>query len=142
MLLSQIFYWKRPQGFKAQIFMSDWVGIVSRVIRVLMTLWKSKVSCKWSYKLNRIRIGRIRMFPFSSDSPYDSVTSFRVWPSENQIVWVGSGSGMINQSQCKFPRFVIGLVLPLLLATPKTQFSLDRKQSSHKQNQNAFFTRL
>ena len=127
---------------KAQVFISDRVGMVSRVIRVLLTLWKSKVSCKWSYKLNRIGIGRIRTFPFSFDSAYDSVASFRLWPSENQIVRVGSGSGRINQSQCKFPHFVIGLVLPLLLATPKTQFSLDRKQNSHKRNQNAFFTSL
>ena len=122
MPLSQIFYWNRPQGFKAQVFISDRVGIVSRVIRVLMTLWKSKVSCKWSYKLNRIGIGRIRTFPFSSDSAYYSVASFCLWPSENQIVQVGSGSGRINQSHCKFPHFVIGSVLPLLLAIPKTQF--------------------
>ena len=37
-----------------------------------------------------------------------------------------------------FPRFVIGLVLPLLLATPVTQFSLDRKRRSRKRiNHNA-----
>ena len=36
--------------------------------------------------------------------------------SEIQIVGVGSGSGRKNQSQCSFPRFVIGVVLPLLLA--------------------------
>ena len=36
------------------------------------------------------------------------------------IVGVGSRSGRINQSQYKFPSFVIGLVLLLLLATPTT----------------------
>ena len=59
------------------------------------------------------------------------------------IVGVGSRSGRINQSQCKFPSFAIGLVLLLLLATKtepsfhlivsdgvvsgiRTLFSLDR----------------
>ena len=36
-----------------------------------------------------------------------------------------------DKPQCTFARFVIGLVLLLLLATPTTQFSLDRKQQSH-----------
>jgi len=35
--------------------------------------------------------------------------------SWNHIVRVRSGSGSINQSQCSFTRFVIGLVIPLLL---------------------------
>ena len=50
-----------------------------------------------------------------------------------------------KDKQGTFPRFVIGLVLPLLLATPTTQFSLDRKRRSRKRNQedqNAVFTRL
>ena len=34
-----------------------------------------------------------------------------------QIVGVGSRSGRINQSQCTFPRFVIGLDLLLPLPT-------------------------
>ena len=34
----------------------------------------------------------------------------------------------------------LGLVLPLLLATPTTQFSLDRKRWNRKRNQNAVFT--
>ena len=65
--------------------------------------------------------------------------SFR--SSENQIVGVGSKRGSINQSQFTFPRFVIGLVRLLLLATPTTQFSLDRKRRSRRRNQNAVFTR-
>ena len=39
------------------------------------------------------------------------------------------------------PPLVIGLVLPYLLATPTTQFSLDRKRRSRKGNQKAVFTR-
>ena len=44
-----------------------------------------------------------------------------------QIVRVRSRSGRINQSQCMFPRFVIGLVPLLLLPTPTVWFSLDHK---------------
>ena len=52
---------------------------------------------------------------------------FPVWSSENQIV--GVGSRRISQSQCTFPLFVIGLVLLLLLPTPKIWFSLDHKRN-------------
>ena len=52
--------------------------------------------------------------------------TFRLWSSENQIVGVGKRRGRINQSLCTFPRFVIGLVLPFLLASPTTKFSLNR----------------
>ena len=38
-----------------------------------------------------------------------------VGSSENRIVGVGSRSGRINQSQCTFPRFMIGLVLKNVL---------------------------
>ena len=57
--------------------------------------------------------------------PTPSLT-FRLRSSEKQIVGVRKRSGRINQSRCTFPRFVIGLVLPLLLASPTTQFSLNR----------------
>ena len=62
--------------------------------------------------------------------------------SENQIVRARSRSGRMNQSKFTFQCFVIGLALPLLLATPTTQFSLDHKWWSRKRNQNAFYTRL
>ena len=58
------------------------------------------------------RVRRIRTFPFSSDSAYDYVVYDLV--KTTPIM------------QCTFPRFVIGFVLPLLLVTPTTQFSLDR----------------
>ena len=57
--------------------------------------------------------------------------------SENQIVGVGSTSRRMSQSQYSLKRLVIGLVLPLLLATPTTQFLLDRERRSRKSNQNA-----
>ena len=52
--------------------------------------------------------------------------TFRLWSSENQIAGVGKRSERIKQSQCTFPRFVIGLVFPLLLASSTIQFTLDR----------------
>ena len=55
--------------------------------------------------------------------------TFRLWSGENQIVGVGRRNGRINQSQCSFPRFVIGLVLPLLLPTWTIWFSLDHKRN-------------
>ena len=94
-------------------------------------------SRKRSHKLDGIGVGKIRTFPFSCYSAYYPVASFRLWSSENQIVGVGSRSGRISQSKCSLKRFVIGLVLPLLLATPTTQFSLDRKRRSRKLNNNA-----
>ena len=35
----------------------------------------------------------------------------------------------LNQSQCTFPHFVIGLVLPFVLPTPTIWFSLDHKRN-------------
>ena len=68
--------------------------------------------------------------------------TFRLWSSKNQTVGVGSRRGRINQSQCMFPHFAIGSVLPLQLATSTTQFSLYCKRRIRKRNQNAVFTRL
>ena len=45
------------------------------------------------------------------------------------MVGVGSRSGRTSQSQCTFPRFEIGFVLLLLLATPTIWFSLDHKRN-------------
>ena len=47
---------------------------------------------------------------------------------------VESRSVRINQSQCSFPLFVIGLVLLLLLASSKTQFLQHRKPRSRNRN--------
>ena len=52
----------------------------------------------------------------------------RLWSCEKQIVGVGSKTGRLKQSQCTFPRFVIGLVLPLLLPTRTICISLDHKR--------------
>ena len=45
------------------------------------------------------------------------------------MVGVGGGSGRINQWKCTFPRFVIGLVLPLLLPILTIWFWLDHKRN-------------
>ena len=86
-------------------------------------------SHKRSHKLDGIGVRRIRTFPFLPTPLTTPSLTFRFWSSENQVVGVGSRSGGINQSQCTFPRFVIGLVLPLLLPTPTIWFSLDHKRN-------------
>ena len=65
-----------------------------------------------SHKRDGIGDGRIRTFPFSCDSVYYLVKT-RVSESEVE-------AGRINQSQSTFPRFVTGLLLPLLLSTSTT----------------------
>ena len=86
-------------------------------------------SCKQSHKSNRIGVRRIRTFPFLPTLLMTPSLMFRLKSSESQIVGVRSRRGRINQSQCTFPHFVIGLVLPLLLPTPTIWFSLDHKRN-------------
>ena len=87
-----------------------------------------KRSRKRSHKLDGIRVGRIRTFPFSSDSAYDSVAydlvKTRLTESEAEAEDLTNNKARIEH--CDW------LILPLLLATPTMQFSLDRKQRSHK----------
>ena len=114
------------------VFTSDRVGIgvVSGVVRALMTLWKSKIGVvsgvvralmtEWKSKIGVVsrvisateseseESERFHFLPTPLTTP--SLT-FRLWSSENQIVGVGSRGRRISQSECKFPRFVIGLVL-------------------------------
>ena len=70
----------------------------------------------WCGSQRQIRVGRIRSFHFF----WLSLWLCCSWSSENQIVGVGRSGRRINQSQCTFPCFVIGLVLPFLLVTPTT----------------------
>ena len=64
----------------------------------------------WCHKHDGIRVRRIRTFPFLPTPLTTPSLAFCLWSSENQIVGVGIRSGRINQSQCTFPCFVIGLV--------------------------------
>ena len=59
--------------YKALVFASDGVRVrvVNRVIRGLMKI--KNPSRKQSHKHDGIGVGRTRMFPFSSDSAYNSV---------------------------------------------------------------------
>ena len=96
------------------VFTSDrvGVGVVSGVVRALMTLWKSNIGVVSGVisatESESEESERFHFLPTPLTTP--SLT-FRLWSSENQIVGVGSRSGRISQSECKFPRFVIGLVL-------------------------------
>ena len=86
-------------------------------------------SRKRRHKRDGIGVRRIRTFSFLPTPLTTPSLAFRLWSSENQIIIVGSRSGRINQSQCTFPRFVIGVVLPLLLPTPTIWFSLNHKRN-------------
>ena len=72
---------------------------------------------------------RFHFFPTPRTNP---LLMFCLWSIENQIVGVGSRSERINQSQCTFPWFVIGLVLLLLLPTQTIWFSLHHKRNVSK----------
>ena len=91
----------------------------------LVKYWSSMQSLKGRIALSLVTTWRQWSSPFSSDSAYNSV-AYKL-SSENQIVRVGRRSQRIDQSQCMFPCFVIGLVLLLLLVTLTTQFTLDHK---------------
>ena len=75
------------------------------------------------------------MFPVSADSAYDSVVYMLV--KTKLLEAEAEGKTNHNARSCTF---VIGLFHSLLLVTPTTKFSLDRKWQSCKQNQNAVFT--
>ena len=88
-------------------------------------------SRKQSHKLDGIRVRRIRTFPFL---PIPSTT-----PSL-MIQWkLGCRSRMQKRKNQSIAKSGIEhchwFILPLLLATPTMQFSLDCKQRRHKQNQ-------
>ena len=55
------------------MFTSDGVGV--RVVRELMydLVKLENQSCKWSHKCDGIGVGKIRTFPFSYYSAYDSI---------------------------------------------------------------------
>ena len=80
------------------------VGIISIVVRALMTLWKSKIGV-----ISRVisALGQSRR-----NQKVSIFFRLRLWlsnwrSSENQIVGFGSRSVRINQSQCMFPCFVM-----------------------------------
>ena len=117
-------------------------------------------SCKWSHKStydlvkiqNRshkrshkhyaIGVRRIRTFPFFLTPLITPSPTFLLWwKPDCRSRKQKCNPMMINQSHCTLPCFVIGLVLPLLLVTPMTQFLLDHKRRSCKWNENAVFTR-
>ena len=93
-------------------------------------------SRKRSHKLDGIGVGRIRTFPFL---PIPVTT-----PSP-MIQWK-LGCRSWKQKRKKQPIARPGIehchwfILPLLLATPTMQFSLDHKRRTHKQSQ--FFSRF
>ena len=88
-------------------------------------------SRKQSHKLDGIGVGRIRTFPFLP-IPFTTPSLMIQWKL---------GCRSRKQKRKNQPIAKPGIehchwfILPLLLATPTMQFSLDRKQRRHKQNQ-------
>ena len=87
---------------------SDGVGV--GVVKALMTWWKSKIGVVSGVRSateseSELESERLHFLP----TPLTTLSlNFRLWSRENQIVGVGSRRGRINQSQCTFPRPVIG----------------------------------
>ena len=121
-LKSQIPSFKYDAVIKRLVFTSDGVGVgvgvVSVVVRALMTYWKSRENI---FSCENLWIGAVSgaISATESESEESSLT-FPLWSSDNQIVGVGRRSGRKNHSQCTFSCFVKGLVLPLLLENSMT----------------------
>ena len=88
-------------------------------------------SRKRSHKLDGIGVGRIRTFPFLP-IPFTTPSLMIQWK-------LGCRSRKQKRKTQPIARPGIEhchwFILPLLLATPTMQFSLDRKRRSHKKNQ-------
>ena len=88
-------------------------------------------SCKQSHKLDGIGVRRIRTFPFLP-IPFTTPSLMIQWKL---------GCRSRKQKRKNQPIAKSGIehchwfILPLLLATPTMQFSLDHKQRRHKQNE-------
>ena len=88
-------------------------------------------SCKPNHKLNGIGVGRIRTFPFLPN-PFTTLSHTIEWKlghRSRKQTWKNQPIERPEIEHCHW------FILPLLLAPPTMQFSLDRKQWSHKQNQ-------
>ena len=94
-------------------------------------------SRKRSHKRGGIGLRRIRTFPFRLYLLTTPSLTFRLWSGE-QIVGVGSRIGRIKQSQCTFPRFVIGWFSSSASASYADNLVFTRKRS----DRNAVFTRF
>ena len=71
--------------FKLLVFTGGGVGIVSWVVRALVTFWKSKIGVVSSHKRDEIGVGRIRAFPFSSYSVVYDLVKTRLSESEAEV---------------------------------------------------------
>ena len=88
-------------------------------------------SRKQSHKLHGIGVGRIRTFPFLP-IPFTTPSLMIQWKLGCRSQKQKRKNQPIAKSGIEHCHWFI---LPLLLATPTMQFSLDRKQRRHKQTQ-------
>ena len=105
-----------------------WVGVV----RELMTKWKSKIGVvSGVISSTAVGVWRIRTFPFLP-IPFTTPSLMIQWK-------LGCRSRKQKRKNQPIARSGVEhchwFILPLLLATPTMQFSLDHKRRSHKQNQ-------
>ena len=117
------------------------VGIVSWAVRAVMTIWKSKIAVlsrvirateSESEESERFHFLSTPLMTPSLRSAYDLVKT-RLSEAKAEAEGKANHNALSHAS--------IMSVLPLLLATPTTYFSLDRKRWSRKWDQNAVFTR-
>ena len=112
-------------------------------------LWKpNSLIAKYHWTGFHYRQSQSRSHEQSHESAYDPVKIknwSRMWRHKHNRIGVrilcstydlvktrlseSSRSGRINQSQCMFPRFLIGLFFLLQLPTPSIWFSLDHKRN-------------
>ena len=88
-------------------------------------------SRKRSHKLNGIGFGRIRTFPFHpiAFTTPSLMIQCKLGCQSRKQKWKNQPIVTTGVEHCHW------FILPLLLATPTMQFSLDRKRWSHKHNQ-------
>ena len=122
------------KGYRLRlVFTSDGVvvGIVVRVVRGLTTWVKIETrSCKQSHKLDRIRVGRIRTFPFLP-IPLKTPSLMIKWKLD---CWSRKQKWKNKPIARPGIKYCVWLILLLLYATPTMQFSLDHKRRSYKWN--------
>ena len=91
-------------------------------------------SRKRGHKLDGIGVGRIRTFPFLP-IPFTTPSLMIQWKLDCRSRMQKRKNQPIAKPGIEHCHWFILSILPLLLATPTMQFSLDRKRRRHKQNQ-------
>ena len=127
----------RPQGWFSQATESESSRSRSRNRPYGLVKIENR-SRKRSHKLNGIGFGRIRTFPFHpiAFTTPSLMIQCKLGCQSRKQKWKNQPIVTTGVEHCHW------FILPLLLATPTMQFSLDRKLRRHKQNWSVFCFRL